>query len=1496
SQVRQTLGVELPLRVVFEHSTVAGLAGCVGAALRREEGVEAPPIRPVGRREVPLSFSQQRLWVLDRLDPGSTLYNISTALRLTGRLEAAALGRALDEIMRRHEVLRTRFEAIDDEPVQVIQPDSGLLLPMIDLAGLRMPQRRAEADHLVRAAARRPFDLIRGPLLRGALLRLDREQHLLFLAVHHIAFDGWSAGVFVDELTALYRAYSAGGRSPLPELPVQYADFAVWQRQWLSGEVLERQLAYWREQLAGLPVLDLPTDRPRPASQSFRGSAEPFRLPGELSRGLRELSREHGATPFMTFLAAFQALLGRTSGQRDLAVGTVIANRNRAETEGLLGFFVNTLVLRGDLECALVCPGTEPTFRELVDRAGESALGAYAHQDVPFEKLVDELDPERDLSRNPLVQVLLVLQNIPMATRQFAPGLDAESVGLATNEAKFDLSLDLAEGDDRLRGALVYKTDLFDRTTILRLLATWRILLEAVIGDPDQRLSELPLVSVAARQQLLREWNDTASPWTDPPAATLHQLVEAQAERTPEAIAVEFADQRLSYRELNRRADHLAHYLRSLDIGLEVRVGLCVERSSELVVGLLGILKSGGAYLPLDPDLPPERLSFMAEAAGVRVLLTQERLLPILPKLAIPVVRLDRDWGEISAQSPIASAPAVDPSNLAYVIYTSGSTGEPKGSMIPHRGIVNRIRWMQAKYRLRTGEAVIQKAPFSFDVSVWETFWPLISGGRLVVARPGGHRESAYLAELVATRGVTAVQFVPSMLELYVEELERVDDAHATGALRRVFASGEALPYALQERFFTRFSGLGIGLTNLYGPTETSVGVTFWGCEREDRRRTVPIGRPMSNIRLRLLDRWGAPVPIGATGELAIGGAGVGRGYLGRPDLTAERFVPDDFGPEPGARVYRSGDLARMRPDGAIEYLGRTDHQVKIRGLRIELGEIEAAVGGSPGIRECVVTARDEDPGDRRPHPARLVAYLVAEGEVSEPELRASLSESLPEYMVPAAMVWLDALPLTPNGKVDRKALPAPAPAAGELAATGVAPRDPIEEILAEIYSQLLGVERVGVDADFFALGGHSLLATRMVSRIRRTLGVELPLRVVFEQPTVAALAACASAALRREQRLEAPPIRPPARRESLPLSFAQQRLWFLDRLEPGSSLYNIPTALRLTGDLDQAALVRSLNAIVRRHEVLRTSFAETADGAVQVIRPVAELPLPVTDLERLGEPERGTEARRLARSEARRPFDLARGPVLRAALVRLATGTPERAEHLLLLTVHHIAFDGWSAGVFLDELSTLYRAFSGGREPALPELPVQYADFAVWQRQWLRGEVLERQLGYWREQLAGVPMLDLPTDRPRPAVQSFRGSSEPLRLPAELGRRLQELSSGHGTTLFMTLLAAFQALLGHTSGQTDLAVGTPIAGRTQAELEGLLGFFVNTLVLRADLSGWQIPDQPTFRELLERTRETALGAYAHQDVPFESLVEALNPERDLSQNPLAQVLFLLRH
>ncbi|MCP4656609.1 MAG: amino acid adenylation domain-containing protein, partial [bacterium] len=1503
SRVRRTLGIEPPLRILFERPTVAGLAGYVASALRREQGLEAPPLRPVACRTapkvLPLSFAQQRLWFLDQFEPGSTLYNVPIPLRLTGRLDPRALIRALNDVVSRHEVLRTRFEpAADpaDGPVQVIRPVAELPLPVVDLTGLREPQRRDQTRRLMGREARRPFDLARGPLLRAVLLRRGGEAHTLFLAVHHIAFDGWSTGVLLRELATRYQASAAGADSSdprfrLPELRIQYADFAVWQRQWLEGEVLEGRLAYWQEQLAELPVLELPTDRPRPAVKNLRGATVSFLVPEAIHRRLQELSRRQGSTLFMTLLAAFHTLLGRTTGQQDLAVGSAIANRNRAELEALLGFFVNTLVLRGDLR-------GDPTFRRLLARVRDVALGAYVHQDLPFEALVERLDPDRHLSQNPLVQVFLVLQNAPLETRELAPGLTVELEPFDVDSAKFDLTLGLEEGEAGLRGTLVYDVDLFDAATMRRMAGHFRRVVEGAVADPDRCLSELPLLSAAELQQLLREWNDTLSPY--PSQAPIHQLFEAQAAGTPEAVAVVFGgrpEEQLSYRELNRRANRLAHTLRAQGVDSEQCVGLCVERSVEMVVGTLGILKAGGAYLPLDPSYPPERLAFMLEDAASPdgrppVLVTQERLAERLPA-TLPELRticLDRDRAALSRSGTDNPSPVATAENLAYVMYTSGSTGRPKGVRVVHRGVVRLVR--ETSYAvLDDREVTLQFAPISFDASTLEIWGPLLNGGRLVVF--AAHTPS--LEELGATLArhrVTTLWLTAGLFHQMVEE-----NPAGLAGVRQMLAGGDVLSARHVRRVSEKFQKCTV--INGYGPTEST---TFTCCspmrEPAEVGDPVSIGRPIANTRVHVLDRRLCPVPVGVPGELTIGGDGLARDYLRRPGLTAERFIPNPLG-EVSQRLYRTGDLVRLLPDGRIDFLGRTDHQVKLRGFRIELGEVETVLGRHPGVRQAVAMVREDRPGDRR-----LAAYAVRrEGlaELDAGELRAWLGRSLPDYMVPSALVLLDALPLTANGKVDRAALPEPASGAGAPGGDRVAPRNPIEEIMAAIWEQVLGATvagpvvagPVGIHDDFFELGGHSLLATQVVSRVRRELHVELPLRLLFEQPTVAGLAAGVAEALRRQQDLEIPPILPGAREGHPALSFAQQRLWFIDRLEPGSARYNLPFSLHLRGRLAPGALARALGEIVGRHEVLRTRFETVAggpdDGPVQMIHAVLDQALPVCDLAGLDPAERRAEADRLARAEARRPFDLARGPMLRTALLRLGD-----QEHLLLLTAHHIAFDAWSVGVFLRELRTLYQAFTAGAgmaASALPELPVQYADFALWQRRWLTGEVLEKQLAYWRKQLAGLPVLELPTDRPRPAVQSFRGAGEEFRVPAEPAGRLGELSRRQGATLFMTLLAAFQLLLSRSSAQQDLAVGSPIANRNQGETEGLVGFFVNTLVLRADLSGG-----PTYRQLLARLRDVALGAYAHQDLPFEKLVEELEPERDLSHNPLVQVLFTLQN
>ncbi|MGD2116020.1 MAG: amino acid adenylation domain-containing protein, partial [Acidobacteriota bacterium] len=1302
------------------------------------------------------------------------------------------------------------------------------------------------------------------------LLRVDPTEHVLVVTMHHIVSDGWSVGIFLRELGSLYAAFREGRPSPLPALPVQYPDFAVWQRSWLTGSVLSRLLDHWRERLAGAPeLLELPTDRPRPPVQSQRGDQLSFRVPADRSRRLNELARGEGATLFMALLAVFDALLHRVTGVGDVVVGSPVAGRVRPEIEDLIGFFVNTLPLRTTVS------GTDG-FRRLLGRVRGTSLDAFEHEEVPFEKLVEELRPARDPSHGPIFQVLLALQNAP-AGRQELPGLEMAPVPVASRTAKFDLTLVFVERPDGvLAGGLEYNRDLFDRTTMLRFLEHLQRLVAEAVQWPDRPIGDLALLSPAERQQLV-EWNASARPAAGVPIGgepTIDGLVAAQAARTPDAVAVVAGPRAVTFAELERRANALARHLATLGAAPERPVGIAAERSVEMVVGLLAILRAGGAYVPLDPSYPAARLRWMVEDSGARVLLAQRGLEDLVAGVlagrpgpspgetadGTPVVWLGDPVPEAADPPADPPASAGGPDRLAYVIYTSGSTGRPKGAMNAHRGVVNRLLWMIGRFGTGPDERFFQKTPFGFDVSVWELFTPLICGARLEMARPGGHREPAYLAATLAERGVTTAHSVPSMLG---ELLEVPEIGRCSGTLRRLVASGEELTPELAARFFERLgrdAGASPELHNFYGPTEAAIEVSHWRCPpSEDGRApaTVPIGRPVAGTTLQVVDPGLRPVPVGVAGELLIGGVQVARGYRGLPALTAERFVPDpaphltgDAAREPaGARVYRTGDLVRRRPDGVIEFLGRIDHQVKIRGFRIELGEIESVLGEQPGVRRAVVLAlRASETSDDR----RLVACVLPEtgpeGEAGPastgrgaPEagaLRAALVERLPESMVPSGFVTLDELPLLASGKVDRRTLAGLAreqgwrPGAG--AAGHVPPRTPVEVLLAEIWEELLEIgrdgaepegreRRVGVHDDFFTLGGHSLLVTRLVARLRERLGVDLPVRTLFEAPTLGALAAVVEAS----PRLEEPPVRPVSRRRDLPLSFAQERLWFLDRMEPGRSWYNLPAAVRLSGELDVPALARSLGEIVRRHEALRTVFRETGESTpVQVVRPGSperEDRLPVVDLSGLEAHHREAGIRRVALAEALRPFDLARGPLLRSLLLRAGSG-----EHVLVATMHHIASDGWSVGIFLQELAALYAAFRAARPAPLPELPVQYPDFAVWQRTWLSGKVLARRLEHWRERLAGAPeLLELPTDRPRPPVQSQRGGQVAFGLDPEATRRLRTLARGEGATLFMALLATFDALLHRLTGADDLVVGSPVAGRVRPEVEPLIGFFV---------------------------------------------------------------------
>jgi amino acid adenylation domain-containing protein len=1060
----------------------------------REQGRARIPRRAGSGRDshAPLSFDQERLWFIDQLETNHAVNNAPDGLVLEGRLRMAALEQALGEVVRRHEILRTTFQMSGGEPVQVVAPVSPLKLPLIDLGGLPAGERQECVRRLAEAEERRRFDLARGPLLRTALLRLDEGTHILLLTAHHTVCDAWSMSVLNRELAGLYQAYVQGAPSTLAELPIQFSDFAAWQRENLQGEPLKRLLDYWHKQLAGAPaVLDLPTDMPRPALQNYRGAAESLELSETLSQSLQSLSRESGVTLFMTMLAAFKVLLGGYSGARDIVVGTPVGGRNQLETEPLIGLFINTLVMRTDL-------GGDPTFRELLGRVSEVTLGALAHRELPFERLVYDLQPVRALSHTPLFQVMFDLQR-PVSVATSLPGLGVRPLGSPSQFAKFDLSMYVNEKPDRLTLTLQYNTELFEAETVRKMLGHTRNLLESVVADPRRRLSQLSLLDADERRRILVDWNETEKDYGAPSA--LHELFEAQAARTPDHAALIFEGESLTYDELNRRANRLANFLRAEGVAPDALVAVCAERSFEMVVALLAVLKAGGAYLPLDPEYPSERLAFMLSDAQAPLLLTQQRLLSSLPPTEAHLVLLDADDTHVAGHSDENPANVVTGRNLAYVIYTSGSTGRPKGAMIHHEGLCNRLLWMQEQYGLDADDRVLQKTPFSFDVSGWEFFWPLITGATLVVAKPEGHRDPAYLLELIRRERVTTVHFVPSMLAIFLEQ----DDLETLSGLRRVICSGEALSYELQERFFARLGG--VELHNLYGPTEASIDVTYWQCRAgEGARGGVPIGSPIANTGMYVLDGHLAPVPVGASGELYIGGIGLGRGYLNRPALTAERFVPHPHSKLAGARLYRTGDVGRHRRDAKIVYLGRTDHQVKVRGFRIELGEIESALTGQPSVREAIVAAEKDAAGG-----TRLVAYLVCEkeGEAADiEELRRSLKERLPEYMVPSAFAFVAEMPLSPNGKVDRRALAAAGAVGAEPTRVYLAPHTEAEQGIAAVWQETLKVEKVGTADNFFDLGGHSLSLVQVHMKLRAIFkGREFSVIDLFRFPTVGGLA-----------------------------------------------------------------------------------------------------------------------------------------------------------------------------------------------------------------------------------------------------------------------------------------------------------------------------------------------------------------------------------------------------
>ncbi len=1728
----------------------------------------------------PTSYAQRRMWFLQMFDPSSPVYNIPCGFWHHGELDLPVLRRALDEIVRRHESLRTTFTVQDGEPVQVIAAERKQPVEVIDLRPFPETQRYVEAQRLTFKETMTPFDLERGPLLRALVLVGGETDRYLLFTMHHIVSDGWSVRLFFQELEALLSAYSAGAASPLEELPTQYPAYARWQRERLSGAALEALLAYWRERLAGAPaVIELPLDRPRPKVQRFVGATLPVVFGETLQQDLLALSQKHGATLFMVLLTGFSVLLHRYSGQTDIVLGTPVALREKPEFEPLIGLFVNTLVLRVDL-------GGRPTVEELLRRVVDVTVDAYSCQELPFEQLVEELQPDRSLSHQPIVQAVFTLLStmIQSSHTPALPSGDEQERQPATpvpSTAKFDLTLSLAESEGGLWGGVEYNVDIFDAPTIAHFVERLRLVLNAMVADLSQPVAELPLLTEAERQRILVDCNPTARLWDS--ASTVVQRIWDQAEAHPDEVAVTVdRGGATTYRELVERAEDVAARLRARGIGPGRLVPICLHRSSDLMPALLGVLRAGAAYVPLDPDHPKARIEAMVRGIGATVALVSAELADRLP--ADGIERLAVSAPESGAPA-LGSLPFPGLDDLAYAIFTSGSTGTPKCAANPHGAFLNRLLWMQDAFPLGAGDRVLQKTPYTFDVSVWELFWPLMAGSTMVFAVPGEHGDPAYLAEVISSHRITTMHFVPSMLRAFLEH----PHSRRCTSLRRVIASGEALPADVVGMFHSR---LNAELHNLYGPTECAIDVTHWPCRRGGGTPVVPIGYPIANVRMHVLDpETLEPVPFGAKAELYIAGIAVGRGYIGQPDLTAERFLPDPFSPVEGARMYRTGDLARYRADASIEYLGRVDHQLKVRGFRIEAGEVERALCSHEAIVESVVTVRSTGSSDQRlvahcvpdpkagsvvrsllryeregllegddllveemenglsviaknrgetlflyeeifvdqgylrhgidlrpgsvvfdvganigmfalyvglrcpgarvyafepipaihgllamnaglypwrieprqmalgrepgtasftyyPHvsilsgryadleeerdvilafeanrgyegpeleklvgerlqaelvqcPVRTISQVLAEEglagidllkvdvEKSEHDVLAGIADSdwpkirqvvvevheidarvsrvcdllhrqgfevavdqeallrgsnvsmvfgrrpearsgarsgarseaktgadgadatpwlpaspshlrdqvsqfvaahLPDYMVPSELIWVEEMPRLTSGKIDRKSLPAGSARIHQAARSqrSVAPRTATEVRIATIFSDVLGCGSVGLYERFFDLGGHSLLATSAIARLRDAFGVEVSLRDFFEDPTVAGLARCVESGEARSSELaETIPrtIRGP--QDLAPLSFTQQRLWFLDRFSPGESAYNIPVILPLPFRTDAGVLERSLTEIARRHEILRTTFPFVDGAPAQRVSADPAVRLRTTDVSSFDPAVIPREVYGLVLREIRRPFDLANGPIFRALLIHSA---PD--QQILVLTMHHIAADGWSMPILHRELAAIYDAFGKGLPSPLPELPVQFGDFAAWQRKWLTGEVLERQHDYWRRSLEGVPkLLELPTDYPRPPVQSTRGDIFLFPIEPAVYGDLSTLARQENCTPFMAFLAAYNILFHRLCGVRDVSVGSPIANRRRPELEGLIGFFSNTIILRTKWEG-----DPSFRSLLRTVRDVTLGAFAHQDMPFEYLVSELESERALDRTPLFQVMLIFQN
>lgn len=1475
SRVRDVFRVEVPLPALFEQPTVAELSTVIQDALRMGVTQTVPPLQREPRpANLPLSFAQERLWFIEQLEGGTPIFNLIGVVNLTGQLDVLALTRSLNEVVKRHESLRTKFDAIDGVPVQSVLSERAISLPVESLNAATSNERSAGVQQVIQAEAAQPFDLTNEPLLRARLLQFDNSHHTLILTMHHIITDGWSIGVFIREVVTQYRALISGHPATITPLPVQYADYALWQRKWLVGQTLADELSYWRTQLTGAPpVLELPPDFPRPPRQTYGGAQEIVELEPQLLNKLKTLSRQEGATLFMVLLAAFKVLIYRYLGRQDIVIGTPISGRQHTETEALIGFFLNTLVLRTDLS-------GKPDFRTVLRRVREVCLGAYSHQNVPFERLIEELQPEREQSRSPLVQITFNMLNLAEEQIQL-PDLMIEGVAPADQWSRFDLTLYAAERNGTLLLNAVYNRDLYAGETIRRLLTHYVDLLGSIVEQPEQSIDTLFLLTeteIEARQRGNRVRPQQS--FIEFPLEELEQSLcdrfEAQVRSYPHKTALKSKQHRLTYQELSLKATQVAGVLQE-SAGSSNSVALFFNHDVHMVVAMLGVLKSGRKYVPLDPSYPAERLAAVLVDAGCEILLTDtvnfsrvESLLQNLDQQRKLSVLDVESLGPGTAHAPPRK---VSPDSLAYLLYTSGSTGEPKGVMQNHRNVLHHIRAYTNALHLAAEDNLLLVASYGFDASVMDIYGALLNGASLYLYDLRNESFEA-MADWLQDHQVTVFHCTPTVFRHFIAQLP--EDERMT-YVRLLVLGGEpahAEDFAAFKKHFTEQCLFVNGL----GPTESTLALQYFlAYGAEPRRQIIPVGHPVAETKVLLLNESGDETGLYGSGEICIESAHLALGYWRQSGLTAEVFQPalDD----PQKRIYRSGDIGRRLSDQSIEFLGRKDSQVKIRGQRVVLGEIEARLSTLPEVKAAVVVAQPDSAGERH-----LVAYVVgtARGEVQTAQIRRALRRTLPEFMIPRIIVVLDQLPLTRTGKVNRGALPPVDLNQNDHIQSLAGPRTPIEEILAEVWSDVLRRQHVGINEDFFAIGGHSLLATQIISRVSRNFGVQLELREIFERPTIAQLAERVLELHRPKNRRPVEPIQRARRESLLPLANAQRRLWFLNQLEPGNPAYNMAMGFRLTGELNEEALAWALNELVLRHEMLRTTINTTDGRPYQVIAEAAPLSLRLRGLGDVPEVERESAAREIVRQEISQPFDLATGPLFKHLVVRI-----DERHHFLWFTLHHIICDAWSLGIIIREVMSLYSSRVAGVSSMLPPLAIQYADFAAWQSAWLKDEALETEVEYWKTQLGDLIPLNLPLDRSRAAEMTFRGAHLSFTFSQELTDGLRRLSQTQGSTLFMTTMTAWKVLLLRYCRQVEIVVGTPVAGRTTPETESLIGMFVNTLVLRTTLE-----NNPSFVEALRRVKKVCLEAYAHQDLPFEEMVSVLQPIRDLSRVPLFEVMF----